>query len=119
MHEVGDAVERRIVTQQATDHRLFCFDGVRWDAERIDLWIWGGVHGANYTCIVSRQKLLTRKNLVAWLQKWADATGDAARQCCKAISCKINQLDAHRKSRANPAFSVALRRALPPAQDAV
>jgi hypothetical protein len=48
---IGNAVERGIIAQQTADDGLFCFDGMRRDAERIDLRIGGGVHGANYTCL--------------------------------------------------------------------
>nr|GEU28419.1 hypothetical protein [Tanacetum cinerariifolium] len=51
VHHVGDTVERGVIAQQAANDGLFCFDGMRRDAERIDLRIGGGVHGANYTCL--------------------------------------------------------------------
>ena len=49
MHEVGNAVPCRIVAQQAADDGLFCFDGMRGNAERLDLRVCWGVHGRHYT----------------------------------------------------------------------
>jgi hypothetical protein len=49
MHEVGNAVPRRVIAQQAADDGLFCFDGMRGDAERLDLRVCWGVHGRHYT----------------------------------------------------------------------
>jgi hypothetical protein len=58
VHEVGNAVPRRIVAQQATDDGLFCFDGMRRNAERLDLRVCWGVHGRHYTCSPSAAEMI-------------------------------------------------------------
>jgi hypothetical protein len=49
VHEIGNAVPRSVIAQQAADDGLFCFDGVRWDSQGFDLRIGRGIHGGHYT----------------------------------------------------------------------
>jgi hypothetical protein len=58
MHEIGNAVPRRVIAQQAADDGLFCFDGMRGNAERLDLRVCWGIHGANYTRLLRAAEMI-------------------------------------------------------------